>query len=72
MDIDHIKKKRNLSRFEDEDAFFDKMNQNDTTTEARNAKANASSRMPFSDYRHPNITDNEEDVPFSTVKKSSQ
>jgi hypothetical protein len=26
MDIDHIKKKRNMSRFDDEDAFFDKMN----------------------------------------------
>jgi len=53
MDIDHIKKKRNMSRFDDEDAFFDKMNQNnDTTTEARNAKGNASSRMPFSDFRH--------------------
>ena len=52
MDIEHIKKKRNMSRFDDEDAFFDKMNQhNDTTTEARNAKGNASSRMPFSDFR---------------------
>ena len=52
MDIDHIKKKRNMSRFDDEEAFFDKMNQhNDTTTEARNAKGNASSRMPFSDFR---------------------
>jgi hypothetical protein len=73
MDIDHIKKKRNMSRFDDEDAFFDKMNQhNDTTTEARNAKGNASSRMPFSDFRQQQITDNEEEVPFSTAKKSSE
>jgi CRISPR/Cas system Type II protein with McrA/HNH and RuvC-like nuclease domain len=49
-DIDHYKKKRVLSRFEDEEAFFDKT-QNDTTTEARNVKGIASSRMPFSEYR---------------------
>ena len=49
-DIDHYKKKRVLSRFDDEEAFFDKT-QNDTTTEARNVKGIASSRMPFSEYR---------------------
>jgi hypothetical protein len=43
-----MKKKRNLSKFDDEEAFF--APGGDTTTEARNAKANASSRMPFSGY----------------------
>ena len=49
MNINHFKKKRNLSKFDDEEEYFDKIP--DTTTEARNAKANASSRVPFSQYR---------------------
>jgi hypothetical protein len=40
-----------MSRFDDEDAFFDKGTHNDTTTEARNIMGIASSRMPFSEYR---------------------
>jgi len=51
MNINHFKKKRNLSKFDDEEEYFDKMNQ-DTTTEARNAKGNASSRIPFSEFRN--------------------
>ena len=69
-DIDHYKKKRVLSRFEDEEAFFDKT-QNDTTTEARNVKGIASSRMPFSEYRQQMITDNDEEMQFGSAKKSS-
>lgn len=66
MNINHFKKKRHLSKFDDEEEYFDKMQQ-DTTTEARNAKANASSRMPFSDYRQQLVTDFDNPVQGATI-----
>ena len=49
-----------MSRFDDEDAVFEDASHVDTTTEARNIKGIASSRMPFSEYR----MDNDVDMPF--------
>jgi hypothetical protein len=60
-----------MSRFDDEDAFFDKGTHNDTTTEARNVKGIASSRMPFSEYRQQIITDNDDEMHQNSAKKSS-
>jgi len=70
-DIDHYKKKRVMSRFDDEDAFFDKGTHNDTTTEARNVMGIASSRMPFSEYRQQIITDNDDEMQFNSATKKS-
>jgi hypothetical protein len=78
MNLDHFKKTRILERFQDEEDFFNNGDGQATTTEARNAKANASSRMPFSEYRQQlmHLTENEENdvnLPqFTSTKKSSK
>lgn len=62
-----------MSKFDDEEAYFEQNMGQDTTTEARNAKANASSRMPFSEYRQPNMLSGDDDNPLMlSGKKSSQ
>lgn len=69
MNINHFKKKRNMSNFEDEEEYFE--DQMQETTEARNVNANASSRVPFSDYRQQKGPPTDMDLPPFSPGKSS-
>ena len=53
-------KKRLMSKFDNDEMYQDVMGGGDTSTEARNAKMNASSRMPFSEFKNQLASDNDD------------
>jgi len=49
-----------MSKFDNDEMYQDVMGGGDTSTEARNAKMNASSRMPFSEFKNQLASDNDD------------